>query len=147
MAAARLSGSTGDAHRDMDGREALADECIERVLQAHREAGKENVLEPVVFLIDCEDPIGSELARAWEGDDAVDGAILAGAEQSDDARDDSWAITTLVRAVGFAECRREVVELFPYLAASFEAPPPAGQILIVVVAYGGAGTFTAARSE
>ena len=45
----------------------------------------DGVADPVAFLIDCEDEIGAQIARAWDGDDAVDAAILASAAQADDA--------------------------------------------------------------
>jgi hypothetical protein len=132
-------GSTNDEQRDMDSREVLVEESIEPIFEAYDRALADGVSKPVVFLIDCEDEIGSEIARAWDGDDSVDGALLASAAQNVDDSDSPLA-TVLSRPADFSDCQREIPDLFPYLAASFKQPPDDG-ILVVVVAFGGAGTF------
>jgi hypothetical protein len=135
-----LRGSTGDQQRDMDAREALVEDSLALVFEAYDRAAADGVVVPVIFLMDCEDEIGAEIARAWDGDDAVDAALLPEREQ-DAEEGPSSLVTVLSRPADFEDCQRELPELFPYLAASFERPPTAG-ILVVVVAFGGAGTFT-----
>ena len=132
-------GSTGDPGRDMDGREALVEDCLDELFAAYDRGRNDGVRDPVVFLIDCEDEIGEPIARAWEGDDVVDGAVLANAERPAEAG--GLSTTILARAFAFEDSRREIPELFPYLAASFQEPPSTDRILVVAIAFGGAGTF------
>ena len=147
-------GSTGDARQDMDGRELLVEECLAELFATYDRGRNDGIRDPVIFLIDCEDGIGEPIARAWEGDDVVDGALLAyadhgdvnerrGVVNEDHNAETGWASTTiLTRAFSFEDSRQEIPELFPYLAGSFEAPPPKDGFLVVVIAFGGAGTFT-----
>ncbi|NIM09929.1 MAG: hypothetical protein GTO53_12530 [Planctomycetales bacterium] len=139
---ATLSGSTGDEDLDMEGRASLVEQSLAQLQAAYDQALRDEVRQPVIFLIDCEDPLGSQLARQWEGDDAVDGAILANTGQAASGSDEETFTTTLVRALPFGECQREVPQLFPYLNGSFAQPPHDG-FLVVVISYGGAATFTA----
>lgn len=137
-----------DEQTAMAAREHLVESNFDEMLAAHREAKEHGAGNPVVFLVDCEDEIGSEIARAWEGHDAVDDAI-ANAQRTaagNDADPSDVATTILVRAFSFADCREEVPEVFPYLAESFQQKPPVGQFLIVAVTAGGAATFTAPLS-
>ena len=128
----------------MEARQALVEAALPELFQAYDAAVAAEMKTPVVFLIDCEDPIGSEIARAWEGDDAVDAAILANAEGA--GADSAEKITTtLARAYSFDESRQEVPQLFPYLGDSFAQPPRDG-FLIVVVSNNGAATLTAPPS-
>jgi len=114
----------------MQRRQELADSRLEQIFSEHDGALDHGVVEPVVFLIDCEDEIGSEIARQWAGDEAVDRALA----------EHRWSVTTLASAVSFAECREEVPQLFPYLADSFDHPPEEG-FLAIVIASGGAASF------
>jgi len=127
---------------DMEAREQLVEDCLSRLQDAHEEALQAGISDPVVFLIDCEDSVGTTIARNWEGDDAVDSAILANAECEHDGGRETIA-TVLTRAVSFQESQRDVPGLFPYLAISFEQHPPKGQFLVIVVASGGSATFFA----
>ena len=114
----------------MEGRQALVEASLSELFDAYDAAIAEGVNAPVVFLIDCEDPIGSEIARAWEGDDAVDAAILANAEDSGGVDSAEKITTTLARAYSFDESRREVPQLFPYLSGSFAQPPRDGFLIV-----------------
>jgi hypothetical protein len=107
---------------------------LAQLFELYDDAVEEQIADPVVVLIDCEDAIGSEIARAWVGDEAVDNAIAegAGAEQT----------TTLAHAFSFAECQEEIPQTFPYLLGTFEQDPPRDGFLAVVIASGGACTFT-----
>ena len=134
-----VQGSTGNQEYDMEGRGQFVEDCLGRLVDAYESACREGVSNPIVFLIDCEDAVGATIARAWEGDDAVDSAILANAG---DGRDEEEKIATvLTRAFAFKESRQEVSSLFPYLTISFEQTPPEGHFMAVVVAYGGGATF------
>jgi hypothetical protein len=135
-----LRGSTGDEEQDMLGREALIEDSLAQVFEAYDLAQRDGIKNPVVLLLDCEDEIGSPIARAWDGDDAVDAAIMANADR-DEEEDTAAITTTLARWESFKRCRREVPKVFPYLAGTFEQPPPEDGFVAVVVAYGGAATF------
>lgn len=138
---ARLTGSTGNETQDMDGREALLEDCLPQLFDTYERALEDNIVDPVVFLVDCEDDIGAAMARSWEGDDAVDAAILANAH-SDGVDPQSSITTTLARAFTFQECKNEVPRWFPYLSGTFDRSPPNDGFFVVVVTYGGAGSFT-----
>jgi len=125
-------GSSGDAERDMDARQDLLESSLAQVFNAYEASLADDVDEPVVLLLDCEDDIGGPMAREWEGDQAVDEAIRQFAKKQ--------LVTTLARGFSFAECRQEIPAAFPYLAGSFDAPPEEG-FLAIVVAAGGAGSF------
>ncbi len=134
-------------------REHLVESNFKQVLDGYQAAIKGGEKNPVVFLLDCEDPIGGEIARAWEGDEAVDEAILdaqheqpsgdAASEEGSSQESTETRTTILVRAFPFADCREEIPEVFPYLAESFQEEPAAGNFLVIVVAAEGAATFTA----
>ena len=139
---ATLGGSTGDEDLDMEGRQSLVEQSLPDLWDAYDQALTDGLSHPVIFLIDCEDPIGGQIARQWEGDDAVDAAILANTEESSADAAGEAVTTTLIRAFPFQDCQREVPQLFPYLSGSFAQPPPDG-LLVIVISYGGAATFTA----
>ncbi|HJN64743.1 MAG TPA: hypothetical protein QF761_00960 [Pirellulales bacterium] len=136
---------------DMEARGQFVEDCLSRLQDAYKEALQEDISDPVLFLIDCEDRIGATIARSWEGDDAVDSAILANAECEHEERETEGRetegrktiATVLTRAISFEEGRRLVPELFPYLAISFQQPLPKGHFLVIVVADGGSATFFA----
>jgi len=147
-----------EAQQAMAAREELVEGNFDQVVAGYKHARGQGERDPVVFLVDCEDTIGSEIARAWEGDEAVDEAILearhAGPTASEDPAADSSPTadaspavesptTILVRTFPFADCRQEIPGVFPYLADSFHEPPADDQFLIVVIAAAGAATFTA----
>src|SRR5690349_21451753 len=120
-----LHGSSGDEALDSEAQQSLIESSLEQAFAEYDYACAHGLADPVIFLIDCEDEIGSPIARAWEGDDSVDAAILenlgradAAAEAGDaeDADDpanpagtrpggDSRLITTLARAYSLADCR------------------------------------------
>ncbi len=136
-----LFGGAENQDLDMEACEQLIEDCLSRLQDAHKEALQADISDPVLFLIDCEDRVGATIARNWEGDDAVDSAILANAGGDHGEREIIG--TVLTRAISFEESRRDVPKLFPYLAVSFEQLPPKGHFLVIVVAYGGSATFFA----
>jgi hypothetical protein len=131
------TGGTGDFDQDMLGREELVESSLPLLFEAFDDAVRNNVADPVVFLIDCEDSLGGQIARAWLGDDAVDAAIAAQSAEEDSAE----RTTVFARAFSFAESRREVAQAFPYLSGTFDDGPPDDAFIAVVVSFGGAATF------
>lgn len=154
----RLYGSSGDEARDMEAKETLIESSLAQVFAEYDYAKKRGMQDPVVFLVDCEDEIGSPMARGWEGDESVDAAIMENAAEADDENGDGAeqgtdseaaderCITALARAFSLADCRREVPGVFPYLAPTFQSSPPEQGFLAVVVTAGGAATFTVPHS-
>lgn len=135
-----VQGSSGNERDDMEGREALVEFCLDRLFEAYDLACREGTVCPVVFLVDCEDPLGGPIAREWEGDDSVDSAILAHADSGGDDR--ATMTTVLTRAASFEDSRADIPALFPYLACSFEQFPRDDRFLVVAISFGGAATFT-----
>lgn len=146
---------TADNAADSDAmtlREHLIEGNFDEAVAGYNHARQQGEADPVVFLVDCEDSIGAEIARAWEGDEAVNDAILdarhggpvgEGDSSKEAAAEAEQRTAILVRTFPFADCRQEVPNVFPYLADSFRQPPAAGTFLVVVVAADGAATFTA----
>ncbi len=135
-----FTGSTGDSERDMDGREALVEGCLARLFSAFDSGCAEGFSDPVVLLVDCEDAIGASIARDWEGNDAVDAAIMANADDAEDQ--ESFPTTILIRVVFFADGQQELPKLFPYLKDAFSHGPPRNGFYVVAITFGGAGSFT-----
>lgn len=134
----------------MDGREALVEACLDRLFAAFDSGVVEGIVEPVVLLVDCEDSVGTPIARTWEGDDAVDAAIMANANDAEREEQNELATTILIRTVSFIDSQRELPKLFDYLQDSFSHGPAVGGFYVVVISFGGAGIFTVpmtARSE
>jgi hypothetical protein len=127
--------STGDAEVDSEHRQWLLEDSLEQVFAVYDEAFKANVAQPVVLLVDCADEIGGRFARAWEGDEAIDDALTRFEGETE-------TTATVARAFGFADSKQEVPVLFTYLAESFSGDAPQDGFLTVVVACGGASTFT-----
>ena len=131
------NGSTGDPEQDMLGREELVESSLPLLFETYDEAVHSGLAEPVVFLLDCEDPLGGEIARAWLGEEAVEDAIAAQAAEAGSAE----STTVFARAFSFAESRREIATAFPYLQGTFEEKPPQDVFIAVAISFGGAATF------
>lgn len=116
----------------------LLESCLELVFDAYDEAVEDNMAEPVVFLLDCEDPMGEEIAHAWLGATNVRNAV---AEQKLEEPGNDLT-TVFARAFPMAESRREVPAVFDYLAPIFASELPADGFLTIVVTAGGAAAFT-----
>jgi len=121
-----------------DAHEALVESSLPLLFSTYDEAIERGLHDPVLFLVDCEDPLGDEVARAWAGDEAVDDAVVC--EIADRENDD--ATTVLARAVPWTDCHREVPDVFPYLAAVFEKKPDKNGFLVISITDGGATAFT-----
>lgn len=130
---------SGDSSSEDDALEAqqwLLESSLALVFDAYDEAVAANERDPVVFILDCEDAVGGEIARSWLGEQAIADAI------ADRALEDEESETTVfAHAFPFAKCRTEVPAVFPYLKGAFERPPADGFLAISVTA-GGASALT-----
>lgn len=130
---------SGDSSSEDDALEAqqwLLESSLALVFDAYDEAVAANERDPVVFILDCEDAVGGEIARSWLGEQAIADAI------ADRALEDEESETTVfAHAFPFAKCRTEVPAVFPYLKGAFEQPPADGFLAISVTA-GGASALT-----
>ena len=134
-----------DDHEDHDDEDAAAmaqqellESSLELVFAAYDEAVAKQVVEPVVFLLDCEDAIGEQIANAWLGAENVRDAV---AEQKL-AEPGGELTTVFAQAFSLADSRREVPAVFAYLAPVFEADLPSDGFLAIAVTAGGASAFT-----
>lgn len=126
--------SAADLEAALESQQALLESCLPLVFAEYDEALRRKIHTPVVMLVDCEDAIGGEIARAWLGDEAVEEAIAE--EEFNRADDDDASTTVFARVVSFAEARRDVPQAFPYLEPVFTAPPEGGFLAISVTAGG-----------
>ena len=134
---------TSNLDAALERQQSLLENSLPAVFSAYDEAVRRKVTRPLVFLLDCEDEIGGEVARAWLGAHAVADAIEQRQLESDsDAEQGRDETTVFAHAFPFDQCRREVPQVFPYLESLFEMPLPSDGILAIVVACGGASALT-----
>ena len=120
--------------------EELLENCLPLVFQAFDSACEAKIRNPVVFLLDCEDPLGGEIAKGWLGEQVVQEAIE---DFHSTTHEDSQGTTTVfAHAFSWEESQREVPGVFPYLGPVFSEGPPADGFLAITVAAGGASAFT-----
>ncbi len=135
-------GQTTDALTDDEAasqaQQEMLENCLELVFDAFDEGVADKVVDPIVFLLDCEDEIGEQIASAWMGAEAVRDAV---AEQQL-AEPSSDLTTVFARAFPMSESRQEVPGVFPYLASVFDAELPKDGFLAIAVTAGGASAFT-----
>jgi hypothetical protein len=119
----------------------LLESSLPAAFSAYDVAKKQGLASPVIFLLDCEDEIGSEIAQSWLGDQAVNDAI---SHRQSQAADEELDDTTTVFAHAFPldKCRVEVPEVFPYLAPIFAEKLPVDGFLVIAVTAGGASALT-----
>ncbi len=116
----------------------MLENCLELVFDAFDEGVADKVVDPIVFLLDCEDEIGVQIASGWMGAEAVRDAV---AEQQ--LADPGSELTTVfARAFPLVESRQEVPGVFPYLASVFDTELPKDGFLAIAVTAGGASAFT-----
>ena len=128
--------STGDLAA-VTAQHEMLESCLDLVFGTYDEARGGKMTQPVIFLLDCEDEIGRQIADAWLGVEAVSDAI---ATQHAEGQDE--ITTVFARAVSYEQCREEVPDVFPYLAPAFDLKPPADGFLAIAVTAGGASIFT-----
>ncbi len=123
----------------LEQQQALLEGSLTLVFTAYDQAVATRVSDPVVILLDCEDPIGEKVARGWLGEEAVDIAIdQVSAERS--AQNEQT--TVFAYAFAWNVCQQEIPAVFPYLAPVFEQPPPRDGFLAISVTSGGASALT-----
>lgn len=126
----------------LEEQQALAESSLELVFETYDLAIAEKLRQPIVVLVDCEDDLGAQFARAWMGDDAVDNAI-AHARLEEPNSENPVETTVFARPVTWADAKRELPTAFPYLAELFETNYPTDGIFLVTIAAGGACALTA----
>lgn len=117
----------------LEAQQLLLESSLELAFSAYDEALAAKLRDPVVFLLDCEDAIGGEIARSWLGEETVADAIAD--------RDDGAETTVFAHAFPFVQCRTEVPAVFPYLSPALKTPPVDG-FLAIAVTCGGASALT-----
>lgn len=130
---------SGDWSAEDDALEAqqwLLESSLPLAFDAYDEAVRAKQRDPVVFILDCEDAIGGEIARSWLGEQVIADAIADRALEDDESE-----TTVFAYAFPLAKCRTEVPAVFPYLEGVFERPPVDGFLAISVTA-GGASALT-----
>ena len=138
----RSSKNRDDEEGDpLEAQQMLLESSLELAFSAYDDALKAKLRDPVVFLLDCEDAIGGEIARSWLGAETIADAIADRAAGEDAASEAETETTVFAHAFPFAKCRAEVPAVFPYLSAAFEAPPADG-FLAISVTSGGASALT-----
>ena len=73
----KLHGSSGDSENDSKRRLGLLQSRWNNVVDVHQRAVSAGMNDPVIFLVDCEDTYGHQLAKKLCGDVAVDAQIEA----------------------------------------------------------------------
>lgn len=119
----------------LEQQQDLVESSLVAVFEAYDAARAENIKQPVILVVDCEDEVGEAIAKAWLGADAVEDAI------AERVLDDETTVFTA--AFAWRDCQRELPDLFPYLAPVFDGPSPEDGILVIGVTCGGASALTA----
>jgi hypothetical protein len=106
----------------------LVKKCMTQIQHAHQRATAAGIPDAVAFVINCRDAVGRRFCRVLNSE--------AECANPSDARSAS-ANPALLRCDGFRfdDAKRAAERIFPPLPA-FNAPPPADQILVVVVSEG-----------
>jgi hypothetical protein len=65
------TGSTGDTDLDMEYQQSFLEDSLSQVFMAYDEAVGAGIDQPVVILLDCDDPIGGRVAQAWLGAETI----------------------------------------------------------------------------
>ena len=128
-----LRSGTGDPELDMRSRLYLVETSLGLIRAEYSNALALGVVDPLIFVLDCEDEYGGAFARHVKGDDAVNAQIEArrGGSVPD-------ATVTLVQAFSYGKMKGPGLAMFPALAETFSQPPSADTISVVVVSKGGA---------
>ncbi len=119
----------------------LLESSLPAAFTAYDTAKEQGMSAPVVFLLDCEDEIGGEIACGWLGNQAVSDAIEQRQLEAAHAEADE-EVTVFAYAFPLKQCCEEVPKLFPYLATVFASELPEDGFLVIVVTAGGASALT-----
>lgn len=127
-----------DAAAAEEAQQELLESCLEIVFDAYDEAVGNKMAQPVVFLLDCEDAMGEQIAYAWLGEPTVRDAVMEQRLESPG----SELTTVFAKAFPYDHSRNEVPLVFDYLAPVFDHPIPDDGFLAIAVTAGGAAAFT-----
>jgi hypothetical protein len=133
-----MSIPSDDLEAALEIQQLLLETSLPLVFETYDDAVRRKVNDPVIVLLDCEDEIGGEIARAWLGDEAVEDAVAHHAA-SDPSEDET---TVFAYAFSLEECRREVPQVFPYLAPVLNGPLDPRGFWAISVTSGGASLLT-----
>ncbi len=137
-----LSGSTGDIAQDMENQQVLVEVSLGLVFSIYDEAIEGKIKEPVVFLLDCEDQIGNQIAQGWLGAEEVSEAILDRQSNIQEGEEPESSTTVFSGAYPYEMCSEEIPQVFPYLADVFAEEFSDEGIMVVSVTSGGASVLT-----
>jgi hypothetical protein len=106
----------------------LLKKCMTQIQHAHQRATAEGIPDAVAFVINCKDTLGRRFCSVLNSEADDPDRFPTGTRRPNPA---------LLRCDGFRfdDAKRAAERLFPPLPA-FNAPPPAHQILVVVVSEG-----------
>ena len=104
---------SNDNDAALDCQQTLLENCLEEAFAAYDQGLNSGSNELVVFLLDCEDPIGSQIARSWLGPEAVEQAI----EDVQSQRTDTDETTVFATTFSWVDSQREVPQVFPLSVA------------------------------
>jgi hypothetical protein len=126
----------------LEAQQALLECSLPAAFSAYDTAQGEGISQPVVFVLDCEDEVGGDIARSLLGDEAVADAIEQRKLQSKTDEEEGTETTVFTYAFSIDQCRAEVPKVFPYLAPVFEEELPKDGFLAIAVTGGGASALT-----
>lgn len=126
----------------LEEQQTLAESSLQVIFEMYDDAIEDGTQDPVVVLIDCEDQLGAEIARAWLGDEAVEEAIALQASESEEESVEGET-TVFAAAFSFEQCCEQVPQVFPYLSEVFQQPPVEDGVLVISITSGGASALTA----
>jgi len=118
-----------------DQQQTLLEDSLPAAFEAYDTAIEARIARPVVFLLDCEDAIGGEIARSWLGEEVV-------AEAMGEQPPGEDSTTVFAHAFSWKQCREEVPAVFPYLQEVFGQEQPSDGFLAISVTAGGASALT-----
>ena len=134
----------------LEAQQELLETSLPLVFDAYDAATTSGMRQPVVFLLDCEDAIGREIAEGWLSTEAVRAAVEQQQLLAADVAEAGSQTTVFAHAFPLEDCRTEVPEVFPYLTPVFSADSPRDGFLVIAVTCGGASALTvplSAREE
>lgn len=131
--------SLNEEEKALEAQQMLVEDSLELVCSSYAESIEKGMAQPIIVLLDCEDELGSEIARSWLGHDAVENGIAIQKQTNDDESQ----TTVFAQAVAWKECREELSEAFPYLSEVLATGPTDQGILVIGITAGGASALTA----
>ena len=124
----------------LEAQQELLESSLPVAFEAYDQARNSGMKLPVVFLLDCEDPVGREIVQSWLGAESVQDAVEQRQLSQQDQADSRTTVFT--HAFPWLDCRTEVPEVFPYLEPVFDEEYPENGFLAIAVTRGGASALT-----